>query len=45
MTYLFCVINNTGNHVGCTTEGEKSNKGWVMNHTVLFLHLRGTVQE
>ena len=45
MTYLFCIIKNNGNNLRCTTEGEKSNKCCARNHTILFVCLRGTVQE
>ena len=45
MTYLYCVIKNNGNNVTCTTEGRKSNKCCVRNHTILVIRLRGTVQE
>ena len=45
MIYLFCVIKNNGNNVGCTTEGEKSNKCCARNHTILFVSLRGTAQK
>ena len=45
MTCLFCVIKNDGNKVRCTTEGEKSNKCCVRNHTILFVSLRGRTQE
>ena len=33
------------NNVRCTTEGEKSNKCYVRNQTILFVHLSGTAQE
>ena len=45
MTYLFCVIKNNGNNVRYTTEGEKSNKCYARNHSILFLRLRGTAKE
>ena len=45
MTYRFCVLKNNGNNVKCTAKGEKSNKCYARNHTILFVPVRGTAQE
>ena len=43
ITYLFCIIKNNENNAKCTTEGEKSSKCCLRNHTI-FVHLKGTAQ-
>ena len=45
MSYRFCVIKNNGYNVRRTNEGEKSNKYYAKNHTVLFVCLREIAQE